>query len=276
MTSRPAYSAPFASDAVQVLTSNQPLDNITSAWAWEGSTGEGIKVAVIDSGIDADHPAVGGRIKGYVAVNVEAGPDGDTVVYDTAPHRDVFGHGTACAGIIRSLAPHCDLYSVRVLGPTNAGRGGAFTAGLRWAIDNGMHVCNLSLGTTKKDYFALLHELVDRAYVHNIMLVAAANNMPVPSFPSTYASVIAVAAHDVQEPYRIYYNPRPPIEFGALGIDVRVAWLDGAWMTSTGNSFAAPHITGLVARILAKHPTLTPFHMKAILRALAANVDYRG
>ncbi len=64
----------------------------------------------------------------------------------------------------------------------------------------------------------------------------------------------------------------PPVEFGAAGIDVRVAWKDGGWITATGNSFAAPHITGLVARIRAKHPGLSAFHLKAILRSLAANV----
>ena len=62
--------------------------------------------------------------------------------------------------------------------------------------------------------------------------------------------MISVAAHDVPRPDVFYYNPEPPVEFGALGIDVRVAWQDGDWITATGNSFAAPHITGLVARLL--------------------------
>ena len=136
-----------------------------------------------------------------------------------------------------------------------------------------MHVCNLSLSTSKKDYFGVFHELADLAYFRNMALVGAVNNMPVPSFPSMYASVISVASHEVQDPYRFYYNPEPPVEFGALGIDVRVAWRNGGWMTSTGNSFAAPHIAGVVARILAKHPQLTIFQLKAVLRALAANVS---
>jgi subtilisin family serine protease len=152
------------------------------------------------------------------------------------------------------------------------GRGLVFAAGLRWAIDNKMHVCNLSLGTSKKDFFALFHELADMAYFRQVVLVTAANNRPVLSFPSMYAAVLSVAAHDGKNPYEWYYNPTPPVEFGAPGIDVRVAWADGSWITGTGNSYAAPHITGLVARIVEAHPGLTIFQIKTILRALAANV----
>ena len=135
-----------------------------------------------------------------------------------------------------------------------------------------MQVCNLSLGTTKKEFFAALHELTDLAYHRNIMLISAANNMPLASFPSTYASVFSVASHGEPNSALFFYNPEPPVEFGAPGIDVRVAWQAGGWITATGNSFAAPHITGLIARILGKHPDLTVFQMKSILRALAANV----
>jgi len=268
MEQRPAYSSQFAPDRLGMLTPLHPVEEITPDWAWGGSTGEGVKVAVIDSGIDDSHPAIDGRVRGYVSIAEQ----GAELVFDTEPHGDVFGHGTACAGVIRAVAPDCDLYSVRVLGPTLSGRGRVFAAGLRWAIDNGMDVCNLSLGTTKKDFFGVFHELADGAYFRNVMLVTAANNMPIPSYPSVYASVISVASHDEQDPYRFYYNPHPPVEFGAPGIDVRVAWKEGTTITATGNSFAAPHITGIVCAILAKHPQLTVFQMKVILRALSANM----
>jgi subtilisin family serine protease len=245
-----------------------PLDDITADWAWAGSTGQGVKVAVIDSGIDEGHPAVGRPVAGYV--DVTEGPGG--LEFELAPHTDLYGHGTACAGIIRSLAPDCELYSIRVLGQALTGRGNTFTAGLRWAIENGMDVCNLSLGTTKRDFFAMLHELADLAYFRGSILVTAANNAPIPSFPSVYSSVIAVAAHDEGGRDCYYYNPEPPVEFGAPGTNVRVAWRDGDWLTTTGNSFAAPYMTGLVAKLLAKHPGLTLFQVKTVLRALAANV----
>jgi subtilisin len=266
---RPAWSSAFAPGTLQTLQRVGPIDNVDREWAWGGSTGKGIKVAVIDSGVDAVHPAVGG-VEGYVAISEGA----YGLIYDTQPHEDVFGHGTACAGIIRALAPECEIYSVRVLGPTLSGRGSVFVAGLRWAIENGMQVCNLSLSTSTRDFFGVLHALSDRAYFGNVMLVASANNMPGASYPATYASVFSVASHDVGDPYHFYYNPNPPVEFGAHGIDVRVAWLNGRWQSTTGNSFATPHIAGLVTKILGKHPDLTIFQMKAVLRALAANVSH--
>jgi subtilisin len=269
MAWRPAYSEAFAPHVLASVPAIWPADGITAEWAWGNSTGHAVKVAVIDSGIDAAHPAVGDSVSGYVAIS---GDEEDRLHFDTAPHGDLVGHGTACAGIIHSIAPEARLYSVKVLSSDSRGRGSVFAAGLKWAIDNGMHACNLSLGTTKKEYYAIFHELTDQAYFRNVMLVTAANNVPTPSFPSLYPSVISVAAHGHHDPYLFYYNPAPPVEFGAPGIGVRVAWRDGGWLTGTGNSFAAPHITGLVARILGKHPGLTVFQVKMILHTLSANV----
>jgi subtilisin family serine protease len=268
----PAYSEPFMPDAITMVPAVPGLDVVTAEWAWGGSTGAGVKVAVIDSGIDAAHEAIGGSVAGYVAVSEDA--EG-TPIFDFEPHGDDYGHGTACAGIIRGLAPEAELHSVKVLG-RSSGKGSVFIAGLQWAIEHGMQVCNMSLGTTKRDYYAMLHELADRAYFRNVMLVTAANNLPTPSFPSVYASVISVGAHAVQDPTLFYYNPSPPVEFGALGVGVRVAWRSGDYLTATGNSFAAPHIAGLIARLLSKHPGLTVFQVKMILRTLAANVGRGG
>jgi subtilisin family serine protease len=68
-----------------------------------------------------------------------------------------------------------------------------------------------------------------------------------------------------------FYNPSPPVEWGAWGVDVPIGWNNGTTTVATGNSFAAPHICGLVARILSKHPGLTPFEVKAVLAAIANN-----
>ena len=114
--------------------------------------------------------------------------------------------------------------------------------------------------------------LADQAYFANVLLVSAANNVPGPSYPSLFSSVVSVAAHDVADPSIYFYNPRPPVEFGAHGVDVDVAWRDGGRIVATGNSFAAPHIAGFAALIRSKHPEATPFEVKAILAATASNL----
>lgn len=266
---KPAWSWQFESGTLKPASALVLPPTISKEWAWEGSTGAGVKVAVVDSGIDGAHAAVGG-VAGGVALEFD--PDAEDYVRRIeGPHEDLFGHGTACAAIIKQASPECELYSVRVLGTRLTGKGVVFAAGLRWAVDNGMHVVNLSLSTGKQDYFGLFHEIADEAYFHNVMLVSAVNNVPSPSYPSQYSSVFSVAAHDGKDPFRFDYNPAPPVEFGAPGIDVEVAWLNGSTIEATGNSFAAPHIAGLVARILGKHPGLTPFQMKTILCAIADN-----
>jgi len=118
----------------------------------------------------------------------------------------------------------------------------------------------------------MLHELADNANFHHVTLVTAANNFPEPSYPSMYASVVSVACHDAQDPMLFYYNPAPPVHFGATGVDIQLAWQDGEYITATGNSFAAPHITGIVTLILGKHPGLGPYEIKTILRNTARNV----
>jgi subtilisin len=244
---------------------------LTPELAFGGATGKGVKVAIVDSGVDDEHPAVNGCVRGYVEPAVAE--DG-TTTYKLEKHADAFGHGTACAGIIHHIAPEAEIYSVRVLGPRLSGKGPVFAAGLRWAAENGMHVVNLSLGTTKRDFFALFHDIADTAYHRGVTLVTAANNMPEPSFPSLFAAALSVACHAEakgDDPLEFFCNPEPPVEFGAHGIDVRVAWARGGYSTMTGNSFAAPHITGVVALLLSKHPDLRPYEVKAVLAALARN-----
>ena len=134
-----------------------------------------------------------------------------------------------------------------------------------------MHVVNLSLSSKADAMFGPLHEIADEAYFAGTVLVCAANNLPGPTYPSQYASVVSVAARPARGARRLAYNPHPPVEFGARGIDVDVAWADRGSITATGNSFAAPHVTGMVALMRCKHPRLTPFQVKAVLHAVADN-----
>ena len=262
----PAWSLPAGADQAISLPSAWP-ERLTREWAWGGSTGAGVRVCVLDSGVELGHPLVG-PVQRSVAVRKQ----GDDVTIVDDEEGDLCGHGTACAGIIRSLAPKCELTSVRVLGAGYTGSAAVLLAGLEWAIAEGFDIVNMSLSTTKKQYVDRLHELADAAYFNRTMLIASAHNMPVESFPWRFASVVSVGSHESEDPYVIYANPRPPVEFFARGLNVEIAWLGGETITATGNSFATPHVAGLCALIIGKHPGLTPFQVKSVLHLTATNV----
>jgi subtilisin len=185
---------------------------------------------------------------------------------------DSCGHGTACAGIVRRTAPDCDIYSVRVLGRNAAGTGDMLLTGLRWAVQQGFDVINLSLSTTRARFTEELRALADDAFFRRTVIVASAHNTPVESFPWRFASVISVGSHREDDSELYLYNPTPPVEFFAPGQNVVVAGLGGGTVRSTGNSFATPYIAGLCARILAKHPRMTTFQLKNALYLSAGNV----
>ncbi len=243
-------------------------ERVDREWAWGAATGEGVRVCVLDSGIEQGHPLVG-EIEGAVAAIVD--DDGAVRVEEDA-EGDLCGHGTACAGVIRAIAPGCSLTSVRILGGGFTGSGPAFLAGLRWALEQRFDLINMSLSTTKPEFGRILHELADTAYFQRTLLVASAHNMPVESYPWRFASVLSVGSHEEPDPLTFYYNPSPPVEFFARGVDVDVAWLGGGQMRCTGNSFATPHMTGIAALILSKHPDLRPFELKSLLYLLSNNV----
>jgi subtilisin family serine protease len=265
VSSLPAWSLP--DDAVEGIA--LPVawpERPTREWATEGSTGAGVSVCILDSGVDEEHPRIA-PLASATAVVLE---DGEPRIVPDA-EGDVCGHGTACAGVVRSLAPDCEIHSVRILGAGATGGGEVLLAGLRHAVESGYRVVNLSLSTTKKHLAEVLHEIADAAYFRRTVLVASAHNMPVESYPWRFSSVISVGSHEQADPLTWYANPQPPVEFFARGVDVEVAWPGGGTMRCTGNSFAAPHLAGICARVLEKHPDLTPFQLKSLLYLTAAN-----
>lgn len=264
----PAWSLRRDDPRAHTLPRSWP-HRIDREWAWSGSEGAGVRAAIVDSGIEPGHELVGAVQR---AVAVEKTAAGAWVVVDDAI-GDVAGHGTACAGIVRSLAPRCDLWSVRVLGPSSKGGAGALLSGLRWAVEQGCEVVNLSLSTSKRETAALLHEVADDAYFGSSVFIASAHNLDIRSYPWRFSSVISVASHDGDDPFEFLYNPEPPVEFFARGMEIEVAWLGGTRIVAAGNSFATAYITGICALILAKHPELTPFQLKTVLRETATNVQ---
>jgi subtilisin family serine protease len=263
----PAWSLP--KDAVDriALPGDWP-EHVTREWALGGATGEGVRVCILDSGVDSGHPLVGDLEEATV---ISVG-DGDEAIAEADTVGDVSGHGTACAGIVRTLAPKASISSVRVLGPGFTGSGNVLLAGLRYAVEQGFDVINMSLSTTKKPFASVLHELADSAYFRRTLLVASAHNMPVESYPWRFASVISVGSHEEADPLAFFYNPTPPVEFFGRGVNVEVPWIGGRTLTVSGNSFATPHVSSICALILSKHPELTPFQLKSVLYLTATNV----
>ncbi len=233
---------------------------------WRSATGKGVSVAVIDSGIDTTHP----ELEGKVIESVDARVENKKVSFDPSDEGDSAGHGTACASIISRIAPDAELYSIKVLGAGGLGDGLAFMAGLEYAIKKRYRVINLSLGTTKPHFFAPLQDLLDRAYQAGCIVVAAANNLPQPSFPSVFSSsLISVIKSEETDPLNFGFHYGEVIELTAPGVNIRTAWPGGGHRNLTGNSFACPHIVGVIALLLEKHVDLTPFHVKAALYSIA-------
>ena len=266
MTISPAWSEAFASSARAALARSAPLGRLDRSAVFGDADGTGVTVAVVDSGVDARHSALAGRPVRSLVVEVDGQ---EAQVVDDPSAVDLVGHGTACAGIIAGIAPAAEIVSIRILGADNRGKGLALAAAIDWAVDNRIAIVNLSLSSRSEAMFSAFHELADRSYFANTLLVCAANNVPGPSYPSLFAAVLSVAAHDVADPEVWFYNPSPPVEFGAYGLDVDVAWRDGSRIRATGNSFAAPHMAGQAARLRSRYPDATPFEIKALLAATA-------
>jgi len=248
-------------------------DTASDLWAaiepetiWQGRTGRGVRVAIVDSGIDTEHPDLKGKIK----ESVEAVAEDGRIEFRLSTSGDQAGHGTACAGIITSIAPDVDLYSVKVLGPKASGSGDMFLVGLDYAIKQKFRIINLSLGTTKRDFFAPLHDLLDRAYQAGCIVVSAANNLPYPSYPSIFSSsVVSVVKRPGGDPFNFGYRYGQVIELVAPGVEVKTTWPGGGYRQLTGNSFACPYMVGIIALMMEAYPNLTPFQVKSILYTIA-------
>jgi subtilisin len=227
-----------------------------------------VDVAILDSGIDATHPALSGRI--VEAWAVDASVDAATVSPLPPANNDLFGHGTAVASIIARIAPNARLHDVRVLGRSNTGAEQALIAGLRHSVNQDWTVLNLSLAARDnlREPLALLCE---RAYYRGQIVVAARRNLPIggDGLPAELSSCIGVDLGEFEAPHLFGFRMGYPIELKAVGKDVSAAAAGGGWTTMTGTSFATPAISGLCALLLGAYPSLQPYEIKSVLRARA-------
>lgn len=236
--------------------------------AREGS-GRGVRVAIVDTGVEVEHPALEGAVKSSHEVVFQ----GRRLMCRPSRSGDPVGHGTACAGIIHSLAPQAELHSLRVIGRDASGTLDQLIFGLRWAIEQKMDIINLSLGTVQKRQISTMQELIDRAYYNGQIVVAAANNHRQVCYPAYFASLVAVDNQAFDDPEAFHYRLGEPIELVAHGIYVKAPSPGGGYRWFTGTSFACPHISGLTARLRSEMPGLTPFQLKSLLWCLRHNAD---
>ena len=232
-------------------------------------TGSGARVCIVDSGVDATIRSSAGRSRRRA---VGADEDGEPVIADDGV-GDVAGHGTACAGIVRSLAPGCAITSVRVLGAGRRGSRPELLAGLAGRSTQGFDVVNLSLSTRKRAARAVLHELADRRLLPRhpagrVRAQPAGRELPV-------ALLLGVLGRRATRgrSVRVHYNPRPPVEFFARGVDVEVA-VAGRRTHHASPATPSRRRPERAVRICPRQaPALTPFQVKGALHLLADNVQ---
>jgi subtilisin family serine protease len=230
--------------------------------------GRGVRIAVLDSGIEASHPALDGL---ELVDDIAIVADGNKLAVVPGHGRDLFGHGTAVAGIIRRAAPEAGIGSIRVLGESLSSRTAIILEGARQAIDRGYHILNCSLGCGIPEHVLKYKTWVDEAYLQGVHVVAACNNTDFgrPEWPGFFTSVLTVNMARAEDRPEIFYKPGHLVQFAARGVNVEVPWAGGGMKKVTGSSFAAPRVSGLLACLLSEVPDLDPDEAKALFRRLA-------
>ncbi len=243
----------------------------TSLEELPGLAHEPVEVAVVDSGVDATHPDLAGRVAEAFAVEVVDGKP-ELVETDASENNDLFGHGTAVAGVVASVAPNARIIDIRVLGTQNSGSAEALIAGFQLAVRRRTRIINMSLAA-KARFSDSLSKECEKAYLHNLLVVAARRNVPFgdQGLPAELSSTVSVDRMEAAVPLYYRYRPGDLIEFSARGDSVTVPAAGGGYTTMTGSSFATPAISGICALLVGAYPQVRPFEVKAVLKAFAAD-----
>jgi len=230
-----------------------------------------VKVAVIDSGIDASHPDLKNRV--FEAYRVEMQKGSPVIVQvDNNKNNDANGHGTAVASIISSIAPNARIIDIRVLESDNFGTGIVLVRGLQYAIERNSKVINMSLAATEK-FSNDLFKLCEAAYYNDQIVVASKRNMPMGDvgYPAEFSCCIGVDMDNFSFPDTLKYKTDKLIENAAHKEKDTVAAAGGGYTTMSGTSFTAPNISALCALLVGYYPKLRPFEVKTILNAFTTD-----
>ncbi|MFC8268763.1 type VII secretion-associated serine protease mycosin [Streptomyces cinereoruber] len=277
----PATTAPAHADTIRAR--QWGLEALRTTEAWRTTRGEGVTVAVLDTGVDAEHPDLEGSVL----------PGHDLIGFGAARGDRAWAqHGTAMAGIIAGhghgpdgedgvlgIAPEAEILPVRVIlessdkarDKARKSRGTALAQGIRWAADHGADVINLSLGDDSKSAHPDAGEdaAVQYALSKGVAVVASAGNGGEKgdhaSYPAAYPGVIAVTAVDRYGTRASFSTRRWYATVSAPGVDIVMAYPDRRYYEGWGTSAAAAFVSGAVALVRAAHPDLTPAQIKTLL-----------
>ncbi len=243
------------------------VDRIDGELAWASATGAGVKVAVVDTGIDLTHPDLSANIKGgYNAIN------------PSKSAKDDNGHGTHVAGTIAAsnngigvigVAPQAELYAVKVLDRRGSGWVSDIIEGLDWAVANDIDVINMSLGLSSN--VSAFADAIARVDAAGIVQVGAAGNDsggPV-GYPAAYPQVIAVSAVDSADGLAYFSSVGPEVDLAAPGVAITSTYKGGAYRDFNGTSMASPHVAGSAALVLSARGSLTVAQVKIWLTSTA-------
>lgn len=245
-------------------------DLAAAAEAIRSGDGAGVKVAVIDSGVDPSHPALHGmQLEDDLAISC----DGVSLHINENGGTDVYGHGTAVASLLSNEAPGAIIGSFRALDSTNHARSFVIAECVSQAIARGYQVINCSFGCRGLARYVMDYkDWVDEAYLAGVQVVAACSNVnsSIREWPAYFPSVISVQGIDCK-PDELFAKQGEMVSLFARGERVEVPWLDGQMKTETGSSYAAPLVAGRIARLLSAFPGVEPSLIKPLLGILASS-----
>ncbi len=260
------------------------LDIINAESAWNHATGEGVTVAVIDTGVDGTHPDLAGQlVTGYDART------GDLFMPDV--NSDPHGHGTHVAGIIAAikgndegivgLAHNAKIMPVRIFDPDFAGRDKA-AEGIVWAVNNGADVLNNSWGGGGHSH--LLNDAFNYALMSGVVVVASAGNDHWESdwdYPSGYTGIISVAASNARDEIAGFSSRGQRNSVAAPGVNILstypVAAIEGEkYVYMQGTSMSGPYVAALAAMLREKYPHASPYHIQRMMETSAVDIDAPG